>query len=292
MRRFRDQYTDYMVLSGYKPRTIEAYCLAVRQLVEHCGGLPPGRITAAQVSTYLIYLRTTKKVARGTFSIALNGIKLFFTKLLKRDWEVFDIARPTRDKKLPVVLSRSEVARSLQAVNIPVYRACLTTIYACGLRLKEGATLTVPQIDGDRLLVHVHGKGDRDRYVPLPKDAYQMLREFWSTHRCPTCLFPKRPRTGLEPSLVPVTHWSLQHAYRHAVEKSGIQKKAHVHTLRHSYATHLLESGVNLRIIQANLGHGSSRTTQIYTHLTTEARKTAEDPINHLMDGILDKIDS
>lgn len=285
------QFEDFMVLAGYKPRTVEMYVYGVRKLVDHLGGIPPRRITADQVSDYLLGLKA-KNVARGTFSIALSANKLFFRDFLKRDWDVFRIARPKCDRKLPVVLSRAEVTRILNAVRIPVYRVCLTTIYACGLRLLEGTTLTVPQVDGDRLLLHIDGKGGRHRYVPLPPATYTMLQRFWTSHRCPIYMFPAPTRKGLAHSLAvgagPVNRSSLQAAFRRACDNARIHKPAHVHTLRHSYATHLLEAGVNLRIIQANLGHTSSRTTEIYTHLTSEAWTAAEDPINSLMDGIED----
>jgi site-specific recombinase XerD len=140
------------------------------------------------------------------------------------------------------------------------------------------------------MMLHIHGKGKKDRYVPLPEPTLHLLRAFWRTHRSPLWLFPAPTRHGLKHSLAhnggPVTRSSLQSAFRRALERAGIVKRAHVHTLRHSYATHLLEAGVNLRIIQENLGHGSARTTQIYTHLTREVRATLTDPLNLLMQGL------
>jgi len=141
-----------------------------------------------------------------------------------------------------------------------------------------------------RMMLHVHGKGKKDRYVPLPEPTLQMLRSYWRTHRSPLWVFPAPTRRGLKHSLAhdggPVTRSSLQSAFRRALKRTGIAKRAHVHTLRHSYATHLLELGVNLRIIQDNLGHGSARTTQIYTHLTRAAKETLTDPLNQLMQGL------
>jgi integrase/recombinase XerD len=190
-------------------------------------------------------------------------------------------------KKLPVVLSREEVQRILNGVRIPVYRICLTTIYACGLRLLEGAHLEIADVDSARMVLHIHGKGGRDRYVPLPERLLALLREHWKTHRSPRWLFPAPTRHGLAWSIAqdggPVTRSSLQSAFRRALVKSGIRKRAHVHTLRHSCATHVLEANVNLRLIQVYLGHGSARTTQVYTHLTREVREGAKDPINRLM---------
>ncbi|MGH3926362.1 MAG: tyrosine-type recombinase/integrase, partial [Pseudonocardiaceae bacterium] len=167
----------------------------------------------------------------------------------------------------------------LAAVRIPVYRVCLTTIYGCGLRLMEGARLQVPGVDGDRKLLHIHGKGANDRLVPLPDALLALLREHWRTHRPPLWLFPA-PR---DVTRGPISGSCLQSAFVRAVKQAGSHKRAHVHTLRHSYATHLLEAGVALQLIQEYLGHKSPRTTTLYTHLTRELRDGALQPINDLM---------
>lgn len=288
MQRVRDLFRDHMVLAGYAGRTIEAYLAVILHLVGFCGGKPPLKITESEVGAYLLFLKEVKNAARGTFSIELSACRLFFVGFLQRDWYVFKIARPRYDKKLPVVLSRNEVHRILGCVTIPTYRVCLTVIYACGLRLTEGLNLMVEQVDGAREVLHIHGKGGRDRLVPIPDAALVMLREHWRTHKSQTCLFPAPSRSGRKLSLEfdPVHRSTLQGAFCRARDKAGIRKKAPVHTLRHSYATHLLEAGVNLRIIQYSLGHSSVRTTQIYTHLTQEARRSVSDPVNALTDGL------
>jgi site-specific recombinase XerD len=273
-------------LRGYADRTIEAYVHAVAQLAKFYHASPDG-LTEEQIREYLLYLSTVKKVARATHTIALCGIKFFYQQTLRRDWTVLEVARPKGEKKLPVVLSRDEVWRILDQVRIAVYRVCLTTIYACGLRLMEGARLQVPDIDGERTLLHIHGKGGKDRYVPLPGDALTLLREYWRTTRNPLWLFPTGTRSHVaplhDPTVGHISRASLQSAFVRAVKQSGVHKRAHVHTLRHSYATHLLEAGVNLRLIQEYLGHTSPRTTAIYTHLTREIRDAALSPINGLM---------
>lgn len=285
----RQRMIQDMQLRGFSARTQECYVAAVRQLAEHYH-TSPDQLTEEQLRQFFLYLANEKKAARSTATIALCGIKFFYEHTLQRQWPTLQFIRPAREKKLPVVLSREEVRRVLAAVRIPVYRACLTTIYACGLRLLEGAHLQVPDVDGDRMLLHIHGKGNKDRYVPLPEPTRQMLRTFWRTHRSPQWLFPAPTRHGLKHSLAqnggPVHRSSLQSAFQRALKQCGIVKRAHVHTLRHSYATHLLEAGVNLRLIQENLGHGSARTTQIYTHLTCEVRATLTDPLNQLMQGL------
>jgi site-specific recombinase XerD len=289
MNPLRQRMIEDMQLRGLSARTQECYVNAVRQLAAH-HHRSPDQLGEEDLRQYFLYLANEKKVARATATIALCGIKFLYEHTLHQHWTTLKFVRPPREKKLPVVLSREEVRRILTEVRIPVYRACLTTIHACGLRLLEGAHLQVADVDSARMLLHIHGKAKKDRYVPLPEPILQVLRTHWRTHRSPTWLFPAPTRHGLQHSLAhdagPITRSSLQSAFRAALQRSRIAKRAHVHSLRHSYATHLLEAGVNLRIIQENLGHGSARTTQIYTHLTREVRATLTDPLNQLMQGL------
>jgi integrase/recombinase XerD len=273
-------------LRGYSDRTVEAYVRAVAQLAQFYH-VSPDQLTEEHIREYLLHLSTVQQVARGTHTIALCGIKFFYQQTLARPWNVLDVARPKGEKKLPVVLSRDEVWRILGGVRIAVYRVCLTTIYACGLRLMEGIRLQVPDVDGERKLLHIHGKRRKDRYVPVSDATLQLLRDHWRTHRNPLWLFPTVTRRNLptpsDPAAGPISDCSLQSAFARAVKRTGIHKPAHIHTLRHSYATHLLEAGVNLRLIQEYLGHTSPQTTAIYTHLTRELRDAALEPINGLM---------
>ena len=283
----RQRMIQDLELRGYSERTVEAYVHPVAQLARFYK-TTPDELTEAQIREYLVHLSTVQKVSRSTHTIALCGIKFFYQQTLGRAWTVFDIARPKGEKKLPVVLSRGEVWRVLAAVRSPVYRVCLTTIYACGLRLLEGTHLQVPEVDGERKMLHVsHGKGAKDRLVPLPDATLTLLREHWRTHRNPLWLFPTGTRSHVaplhDPLVGPISRSSLQSAFVRAVKQAGVHKRAHVHTLRHSYATHLLEAGVPLQLIQEYLGHKRARTTTIYTHLTRELRDTTLEPINDLM---------
>jgi site-specific recombinase XerD len=277
-----------MQLHGFSARTQEAYARAVRQLAEHAHKAPD-RISEDELREYFLYLANVRHVARGTATIALCGIKFLFERTLHRDWPTLDLVRPPREEKLPVVLAREEVRQILQAVRIPVYRVCLITIYSCGLRLLEGARLQIPDVDSARGVLRIHGKGRKDRDVPLPTATLLLLRELWRTHRSPTRVFPLPGPGGRgyneRPDAGPVNRCGLQSAFRGALQRSGICKRAHIHTLRHSYATHLLEDGVNLRLIQNYLGHSSPSTTAVYTHLTSVAHASAQDPINRLLDG-------
>lgn len=275
-----------MQLRGLSARTQQAYARAVWQLAQHYHR-SPDQLSDEDLRQYFLYLANEKKIARPTATIALCGIKFFYEQTLKQPWPTLRFVRPPREWKLPVVLSRKEVRQILALVRIPVYQVCLKTIYACGLRLSEGTHLQVADVDSARMLLHIHGKGKQDRYVPLPKPTLQLLRAHWLTHRSPLWLFPAPTRHGLAHSLThnggPLTRSSLQSAFRRAVQRTGIAKRAHVHTLRHSYATHLLEAGFNLRVIQDHLGHRSPSTTAVYTHLTRELRAALTEPLDQLM---------
>ena len=281
----RQRMVEDMQLRGLSEKTQEAYVRAVRQLAEHYGK-SPDRISEEELRQYFLYLKNGKRSSPSAVTIALCGIKFFYEQTLKREWATFDLVRPRREKKLPVVLSVAEVHRILGCLRRPRYRVCLSTIYSCGLRLQEGVHLQVRDIDSDRMVVHVRkGKGAKDRYVPLPMPTLKMLRQHWSTHRHPRWLFPASTRTDLPPSAAirPIHVSSVQKAFKAALQESGVQKPATVHTLRHSYATHLLEAGVNLRIIQAYLGHSSPKTTALYTHLTRKTEDLAAEAINRVM---------
>jgi site-specific recombinase XerD len=276
-------------LRGLSPRTQDAYVRVVRQLAEHYDK-PPDAITEEELRQYFLYLTNGKGVSASAFRGALCGIKFFYQYTLKREWPTLDLVRPAKEKKLPVVLSVEEVHQVLGCVRLRHYRVCLTTIYSCGLRLQEGVQLQVADIDSARMLVHVHrGKGAKDRFVPLPQHTLELLRGYWAAHRNPTWIFPTtRPADVF--SLAAATRSmevsSVQRALKSAVVESGLHKPATVHTLRHSYATHLLEAGVNLRIIQAYLGHRSPTSTAIYTHLTRKVEDRATKAINRVMDHL------
>jgi site-specific recombinase XerD len=174
----------------------------------------------------------------------------------------------------------------LEAVRTPHNKAFLWTVYSLGLRLQEGLALQVGDIDSARMLVHVHrGKGAKDRFVPLPARTLTVLREYWATHRHPQLLFPATGRDHRQAATAtqPMGKASVQGAMRRIVLELGFRKSIHVHTLRHSYATHLLEAGVNLRLIQQYLGHSSLQTTMIYLHLTSAGQEQARGVIERLM---------
>jgi integrase/recombinase XerD len=280
----RKRMIEDMQLRGMSEKTQESYVRSVRKLAEHYNK-SPDQITEEELRQYFLYLTNVKKYARATTTIALCGIKFFYNYTAQRDWPSVKLMRPKREKKLPVILSIEEVRRILSLIRLERYRVCLTTIYSCGLRLQEGVNLRVEDVDSARMLLHVHGKGSKDRYVPLPPKTLDLLREFWKTHRNQIWIFPSPSRNGLDEPIagMPISKSSVQTAFREARIEAGINKRASVHTLRHSYATHLLEAGVNLRLIQEYLGHNTPTTTSVYTHLTDRAKSSASQSINLLM---------
>jgi site-specific recombinase XerD len=249
--------TEDLQLAGRSERTQQAYVRAVRQFFEHIDNRLPSHVTEEDVREYSLFVKNVKQWKRSGCTIAICALKFFFEKTLKRRFTSLELVRPPQEKTLPAILTREEVVRIVGRVRLARFRVCLWTIYSCGLRLSEGTHLTLSAIDSSRRLIHIHhGKGGKDRYVPLPDSTLAALRVFWKTHRNPPFLFPglsKGAGRTAVPSL-PMHHSGVQRAFQKAFSQSGIRKTASVHTLRHSWATHLLEAGVNLRQIQEYLG--------------------------------------
>jgi site-specific recombinase XerD len=222
--------------------------------------------------------------------IVYSGIRFFYTHTLKRDWDILALVHAESEHKLPTVLSIEEVHLILHAVNTPHNKTYLTLVYSCGLRLQEALNLQVSDIDGNRKLIHVRlGKGAKDRYVPLPDSTHKMLRDYWKTHRNETWIFPRLGCSGKEghSATVPMSRATVQRALQRVLKNlPTIAKPVRVHSFRDSYATHLLEAGVNIRLVQHYLGHASLASTMIYTHVTCVGQQDACMRINRLMNGV------
>ena len=285
MTELRKRFIEDLQLKGYSVRTQEMYVRAVRQLSQHYKRTPD-LITDEELRDYFLYNLNVRKWSRTASTISLCGIKFFYEQTLQRDWTTLRFIRPAKEKKLPVVLTIDEVRKILKNVHMDRHRICLVTIYSCGLRLLEGTHLKISDIDSGRKIVHIkNAKGNKDRLVPLPERTLELLRAWWKTHRNMTWIFPA-PSRGSDRSTAAVKampHSSVQIAFKEALKKSNIHKRASVHTLRHSYATHLLQKGVDLRLIQEYLGHTSPVTTMIYTQLTQPVQRPALAIINQLM---------
>lgn len=282
----RQQLIHDLQLAGMSERTQEAYVRAVRQLTAHFRQ-PPDQLTEVQLRDYFLFIKNEKLFSVAALKIAYSGIKFFYTHTAPREWATLLKLRVPRQKSLPDVLTTDEVRRLIDAVRTPHNRAYFWTVYSLGLRLQEGLNLQLGDIDSQRMLVHVHrGKGAKDRYIPLPPKTLAMLRDYWKTHRNPHWLFPATGRNGQQGATAtrPMAIGSVQGALRRVVVELKLLKRVHMHTLRHSYATHLLEAGVNLRLIQQYLGHSSLQTTMVYLHLTSQGQEQARATIERLME--------
>lgn len=288
MNDFYQQSIRALQLAGMSERTQECYTRAVRMVADFYRKTPD-QIAEPELEDYFLHRRNHDKWSAATLRIAYCGIKFFFINVLKRDWHIFTYLKAKREHLLPCILSKEEVFRILAHITTFHNYVFHCTVYACGLRISEALALQVSDIDGQRMLIHVHrGKGAKDRYVPLPDDTYQLLRRYWATHRNPVLIFPALGRGANHgpTATIPMAIDSVQGAFRRAKFAAGITKRrVSVHTLRHCYATHLLEAGVNPRIIQRYMGHAHLETTMVYFHLTQKGTEDACKIINTTMRG-------
>lgn len=278
MTELRRKMIQDLQLRGYADRTQQSYVAAVGLLAKHFNQ-SPDQLTDQEIRHFFLHMINVKQASRSTVRQYLSGIKFFYETTLDRPMPVLDLVKPRKRLKLPVVLSVAEVRLVLQQIRSPTARMALTLIYACGLRLSEGQQIRCDDIDGDRLLLWVrNGKGGKDRAVPLPTATLQQLRNYWKDEHCSgPWLFPSSRNN------TPVGLSVLQKTFKAALRQSSVNKNASIRTLRHSYATHLLEQGVDLRVIQSLLGHASPKTTTIYTHMTQTVIDRLTETLNHLM---------
>ena len=289
MENWYEKSKEALQLSGKGDRTQVSYSRAVRLLVKHFDNKSPDLITEEELQEYFLHCRNVRKWAPKTMGVCYAGIRFFFTNVLRRDWHILGMIRAQTEHRLPAVLSAEEVRAVLSRVTSPRNHAFLSTVYSCGLRLQEALHLEVSDIDSQRMMIHVHrGKGAKDRFVPLPNATLALLRKYWATHKNPRLIFPSRGiyKDGSDIQK-PVSVSTVQLALRSAIRAAGIQKHdVSIHSLRHAYATHLLEAGVNLRVIQRYMGHTSLETTMIYLHLTTKGQDDAFKLIDQIMVGL------
>lgn len=277
MSELRRRMIEDMQLHGLAAKTQQCYVAAVKSLAGYWRR-SPDLLNEEEIRQFFLHLINEKKAARSTVTVHLCGIRFFYEKTLQRPWSLFDLVRPAKRKKLPVILSFGEVQTILSHLYNPIVKMALTLIYSCGLRVSEAVRMQPQDIDSERMLVWVrNGKGGKDRSVPLPQKTLELLQRYRRAERRSPWLFPGRDRHGV------ISVSALQKAFKLALLSSGIPKKASVHTLRHSYATHLLENAVDLRVIQSLLGHNSPQTTTVYAHLTEKVLGNLNQKLNHLM---------
>lgn len=279
MTKLRQKMIEDMRLNGLAERTQESYLFSVTKLAKFFMK-SPDHLTSEELRRYFLYLVDEKQAAPSTLLLNRAAIRFFMKKSLGKNCEVLDLIRPPRVRKLPDVLSIEEVKVLLETVRVKKTRMCLKTIYACGLRLSEGRNLISKDIDSSRGMLKVRsGKGNKDRYVPIPNLLLEELREYWRAYRPESWLFFGEKKSGA------ISAATLQKTFKRVLHWSGIKKHASIHTLRHSYATHMLEAGVNLQVIQGLLGHSNLETTMIYTHLTEKSRIGALAAINGILNS-------
>lgn len=277
------RYLNELTLQGKSPKTIEMYSRYIRKIGDYFDCCPDN-LSTEQIKAYLLQIVESR--SWSSVKIARNAVQFLYKHVLDRPWTWVKIIKPPKLQPLQDILAASELELIINSTQKLSYQVYFLTTYSLGLRLSESLNLTVSDIDGHLMRVHIRrGKGNKDRFVPLPLFTYRSLQRYWKTHRHPRLIFPgKNSASNHEDQDILMDRGGIQKAIKVVAKEVGISKNIHIHTLRHSFATHLLENGVNLRSIQDHLGHVSPDTTAKYTRLTKEASQNSALMINALVD--------
>jgi integrase/recombinase XerD len=276
MTELRRKMLEDLQLRNYSPNTIEVYIRCVANFAKHFGA-SPDRLGPEQIREYQLFLVQHKKASWAVFNQTVCALRFFYHDTLHRNWMIEHIPYPRHEQKLPVVLSPAEVAALFRVTNNLKHRAILMTIYAAGLRVSEVVNLRLADIDSQRQMICVRqGKGRRDRQVMLSPRLLDLLRSYWKSYRPTAWLFPgERPES-------PITRESVWRICKQAGEAAHLSKSISPHTLRHCFATHLLEDAADLRRIQILLGHRNLKTTAKYLHVSNLAVRSTVSPLDRL----------
>lgn len=290
MQKYERKFLECLDLRGVSERTKVDYFRRIKPLEKYYSK-DPTTLSIQQIREYFLHLIRVKKLSPATLKSSFFSIRFFYIHTVGLKKENFNFYKPKIEFKLPVVLNREEVKKIISMVRIYDYWILLTLAYQCGLRVSEVVSIKIADIDGELKTITIrNSKGNKDRTVPLPEKLYFQLREYWKTHRNRSLLFPlKHSNTknfDRENTTKHIPIRTAQKVMSLTRKDAGILKKATFHTLRHSYATHLLEAGVNIKIIQHLLGHNSLRSTMIYLHLTNASQQKSVEIINGLMKDI------
>ena len=270
-------FKNYLKSQRYSPNTIKTYTEALGVFFQFHSNKAPEKLEIEDIIHFNTGYILRKNLSASYQNQVINAIKLFYRNRFKRFMNLDNIQRPRREKRLPNVLSKQEIKAILEAPTNLKHRALLSLIYACGLRRSEVLNLTLKDVLSDRNLLFIRqSKGKKNRVVPISHKIIEMLPDYYTAFKPKTWLFEGQ-YTGEQ-----YTQRSLELVLKQALKKAGNQKPVSLHWLRHSYATHLLESGTDLRYIQELLGHSSSRTTEIYTHVSTQNLQQIRSPFDDL----------
>jgi integrase/recombinase XerD len=275
----RQRMTEDMQVRNFSPVTIKLYIDAVVKFAKFFHK-SPALLGPEKVRTYQLYLINQKKASWSAFNISVSALRFLYAVTLKTDWAFEKIPYAKTPKKKPVILSLEEVCAFIKIFANLKHRVMVLLSYSAGLRVSEVVNLRVHDIDSKRMMIRIElGKGQKERYVPLSPTLLQWLRLYWKTARPTSYLFPGRA------SGMPISRASMNKAITSALRASGISKRVNPRMLRHSFATHLLESGTNIRIIQALLGHRSLNTTARYTNVSSTTIHATPSPLE-LLSGL------
>ena len=273
-------------IGGKSKRTAETYAREVRVMGKWLDK-PLDQATDEDLRRFVLYRLNECKLTGSSMRILICGLRQFFTVVLDHKWPILEQMKASREETLPLVLDRDQIWRILENATELCHRTYLQTVYTCGFRLSEALSLTIHDINGKRMRIHVRkGKGAKDRIVPLPEKTYLLLRQYWATHRNPLLIFPAlgRGRTKAATATMPMPTPTVQWGLKSAVKAAGMSIPGiRMHTLRHCYATHLLEAGINVHAIQKYMGHSNLSTTLRYFHLTKMGQLDNEKILNGIM---------
>ena len=283
---YLSQMHQSLILQGLQPKTVQAYCRTLRRVNERINK-PLNKLRVKDLKDY--FAKLVDEYSWSTVKLDRCALVFFYSHVLEGEWEWIKIVKAPRVKSIPVVLTQSEVLHILSQLEKPRYKAILILIYTCGLRISEALHLRTEDISREKMTIHIrNSKGNKDRLVPLPYLTLSVLEWYWLMHRNPNLLFPKF--IGLpervQRATKPMEKGTVQSAFKAALFDSGINKKATVHTLRHSYATHLVEAGVHMRVIQEILGHASPNSTAIYAQISKPAENDSAGRINKMVQNL------
>ena len=267
-----------MEIRNYSPRTVKTY-VAMLVTTSKYFHLSPDKITIDQLKSYLHYCTKERGLSVSTVNQTINAFRILFQDVLGKDWEKIKIKRPRKNRHLPDILSREEIAKMLRLTNNPKHKAIIAVLYSSGVRREELLNLKIRDIDPDRMLIRIrNGKGNKSRDTLLAQNALELLRSYYRGYHPSEYLFESyRPRVAYSAT-------SVEKVVQRAVQRAGITKNIYPHSLRHTFATHLLEQGTNLKVIQKLLGHASLRSTMIYLHLARTDYNNVKSPFDHTME--------